>query len=404
MQDLKKNKRRINQSTLQHEAKESLNEELQEDIARSCKSKGCNKHDDECELECDCVCKPKHNHNHKHDDECEPCEVESDECVDNVCGEECCNPLSSPKFSTANSVPLAIETNRVFDSIKFQVFTDADAPNGEDLFFEYEVVSVNGPIPRSGVVNVNIDKVCMNYTDVVIKPGTTTLEDHVVRPIKEVEKEPYEQENLCPEFGDIDGEFCKTSFEYNVCGNKNRECSDQGKGERSAYKEKGLKVIVKNLVLELRGTCGCTEVTVLAYPARRTSNGDLELVNKVVFNFNTLAAPMCVPANGTSFTLRQNFQTALNVDCIGKTLLKLVDENCCECYYDFCIPNGIDLILCLEETVSILVSEQIVVLASPNAVDPRVVDTFAKVCDFTNNTGNNDNDNNGKRKGCNCIR
>ena len=384
MQDLKKNKRRINQSTLQHEAKESLNEELQEDIARSCKSKGCN-----C---------------NKHDDECEPCEVESDECVDNVCGEECCNPLSSPKFSTANSVPLAIETNRVFDSIKFQVFTDADAPNGEDLFFEYEVVSVNGPIPRSGVVNVNIDKVCMNYTDVVIKPGTTTLEDHVVRPIKEVEKEPYEQENLCPEFGDIDGEFCKTSFEYNVCGNKNRECSDQGKGERSAYKEKGLKVIVKNLVLELRGTCGCTEVTVLAYPARRTSNGDLELVNKVVFNFNTLAAPMCVPANGTSFTLRQNFQTALNVDCIGKTLLKLVDENCCECYYDFCIPNGIDLILCLEETVSILVSEQIVVLASPNAVDPRVVDTFAKVCDFTNNTGNNDNDNNGKRKGCNCIR
>lgn len=406
MQDLKKNKRRINQSTLQHEAKESLNEELQEDIARSCKSKGCNcnKHDDECELECDCVCKPKHNHNHKHDDECEPCEVESDECVDNVCGEECCNPLSSPKFSTANSVPLAIETNRVFDSIKFQVFTDADALNGEDLFFEYEVVSVNGPIPRSGVVNVNIDKVCMNYTDVVIKPGTTTLEDHVVRPIKEVEKEPYEQENLCPEFGDIDGEFCKTSFEYNVCGNKNRECSDQGKGERSAYKEKGLKVIVKNLVLELRGTCGCTEVTVLAYPARRTSNGDLELVNKVVFNFNTLAAPMCVPANGTSFTLRQNFQTALNVDCIGKTLLKLVDENCCECYYDFCIPNGIDLILCLEETVSILVSEQMVVLASPNAVDPRVVDTFAKVCDFTNNTGNNDNDNNGKRKGCNCIR
>ena len=384
MQDLKKNKRRINQSTLQHEAKESLNEELQEDIARSCKSKGCN-----C---------------NKHDDECEPCEVESDECVDNVCGEECCNPLSSPKFSTANSVPLAIETNRVFDSIKFQVFTDADAPNGEDLFFEYEVVSVNGPIPRSGVVNVNIDKVCMNYTDVVIKPGTTTLEDHVVRPIKEVEKEPYEQENLCPEFGDIDGEFCKTSFEYNVCGNKNRECSDQGKGERSAYKEKGLKVIVKNLVLELRGTCGCTEVTVLAYPARRTSNGDLELVNKVVFNFNTLAAPMCVPANGTSFTLRQNFQTALNVDCIGKTLLNLVDENCCECYYDFCIPNGIDLILCLEETVSILVSEQMVVLASPNAVDPRVVDTFAKVCDFTNNTGNNDNDNNGKRKGCNCIR
>ena len=67
-----------------------------------------------------------------------------------------------------------------------------------------------------------------------------------------MKKEPYEQENLCPEFGDIDGEFCKTSFEYNVCGNKNRECSDQGKGERSAYKEKGLKVIVKKFSLRIK--------------------------------------------------------------------------------------------------------------------------------------------------------
>ena len=41
MQDLKKNKRKMNQSMLQHEAKEDLNEELQGDIARSCKQKGC---------------------------------------------------------------------------------------------------------------------------------------------------------------------------------------------------------------------------------------------------------------------------------------------------------------------------------------------------------------------------
>lgn len=404
MQDLKKNKRKINQSTLQYEAKENLNEELQEEVARSCNSKGCNcnKYDDEFEFECNCTCKPKYINNQASG--CESCEIESDECVDNVCGEECCNPISAPKFSTANSVPLAIEANRIFDSLKFQVFTDAAAPNGEDLFFEYEVVSVNGSIPNSGVVNVNIEKVCMNYTDVIIKPGCTTLEDHIVRAIKEIEKEPCEQENLCPEFIDItDGEFCKTSFEYSVCGNKNRECCSQGKGKRSAYKEKGLKVIVKNLVLELRGKCGCTDVTVLAYPARRTCDGDLELVNKVVFNFNTLTAPMCLPSNGTSFTLRQSFQTALTVDCIGKTLLKLVDENCCECYYDFCIPNGIDLILCLEEIVNILVSEQIVVLASQNAVNSRVVDTFAKVCEFTSCSPTN-NTNNENGKGSNCTR
>ena len=251
----------------------------------------------------------------------------------------------------------------------------------------------------------------MNYTDIIIKPGSTTLEDHIVRAIKEIEKEPCHQENLCPEFEDnIDSEFCRTSFEYNVCGNKNTECCSQGQGERAAYKEKGLKVIVKNLVLELKGRCGCTEITVLAYPARRTNNYDLELINKVVFNFNTLAAQMCVPANGKSFTLRQNFQTSLNVDCIGKTLLRLVDENCCESYYDFCIPNGIDLILCLEEVVSVLVSEQIVVLAAPNAVDPRLVDTFGKVCDFTTcpattvPTNNNNNNNNNYGNGCNCNR
>ena len=30
-----------------------------------------------------------------------------------------------------------------------------------------------------------------------LQPGCTTLEDHIVRAIKEAEKEPCEQENLC---------------------------------------------------------------------------------------------------------------------------------------------------------------------------------------------------------------
>lgn len=369
MQDLKKNKRRINQETSQHE----FREDLQEDLSRGYKSKGCNCNNQEAKCNC----------------ECKPCKVEYDECVDNICGEDTNNPISPAKYSTANSVPYAIEVNRIFDSIKFQLFTEASGPNGNELFFDYDVSSVNGPVPRSGVVNVNIEKVCMNYTDVVITPGCTTLEDHTVRELREPKKEPCDQ-NLCPDFDDnTDSEFCRTSFEYNVCGNKNATFSSQGRGERAAYKQKGLKVEVNNLVLELRGCCGSTEVTVLAYPAIMDINGNLQLVDTVVFNYNTLSAPIYVPANGRTFRLRQDFQTALTVDCIGKTLLKLVDENCCECYYDFCIPNGIDLILCLEEVVSVLVNEQIVVLASPNAVDPRVVDNFSKVCDFANSSGNN---------------
>ena len=370
MQDLKKNKRRINQETLQHE----FREDVKEDLSRGYKSKGCNCNNQEPKCNC----------------ECKPCKVEYDECVDN--NNICCEDISPAKYSTANSVPYAIEANRIFDNIKFQVFTEASGPNGNELFFDYDVSSVNGPVPRSGVVNVNIEKVCMNYTDVVITPGCTTLEDHTVRELREPKKQPCDQ-NLCPDFEDnTDSEFCRTSFEYNVCGNKNATFSSQGRGERgerAAYKQKGLKVEVNNLVLELRGCCGSTEVTVLAYPAIMDMNGNLQLVDTVVFNYNTLSAPIYVPANGRTFRLRQDFQTALTVDCIGKTLLKLVDENCCECYYDFCIPNGIDLILCLEEVVSVLVNEQIVVLASPNAVDPRVVDNFSKVCDFANSSGNN---------------
>ena len=52
MQDLKKNKRKLNQSNLQNEAIEDLNEEVQEDVSRYCKSKGCNcnKHNDDYEM------------------------------------------------------------------------------------------------------------------------------------------------------------------------------------------------------------------------------------------------------------------------------------------------------------------------------------------------------------------
>ena len=64
--------------------------------------------------------------------------------------------------------------------------------------------------------------------------------------------ETCEQENLCPEFINQDGELCKTSFEYNVCGNKNTQYSSQGKGERSSYKQKGLKVIVKKSSIRVK--------------------------------------------------------------------------------------------------------------------------------------------------------
>lgn len=411
MQDLKRSKKRVmNQqmAQMQNKLNEDVNmikgQEVEEELSRGCNSKSkhenncnnschhgceCNSksHGCECnekneEFDCVCVCKKPHK-------ECEPCEPESKECVDNkdICGPECCNPITSPKFSPANSVPFAIETNRVFDTMAFQTFTDAVAPNGEPLIFDFDVVEVNGPIPRSSQVSVTIDKVCLNYSGIVIDTGVTTLEDFDIQPLEPVVGKP-----------------CETSFEFAVCGERNAECCRQGKGTSVAYKQRGLNVTVEDLVLELRGRCGCTTFIAFAYPAVRGMGGQIKRCCDVEFIYNTLSAPICLPSDGRGVTLRQDYQTNLTVDCIRKALLRFVDHDGCESYFDLCIPNGIDLILCLQLTVSTLISEQIVVLGSPNAIRPRIVDTFNKVCDFTTCPGEQDNDNNNNNKGCGCNR
>ncbi|MCE0633067.1 exosporium morphogenetic protein CdeC, partial [Clostridioides difficile] len=316
-----------------------------------CKPNPC---DDNCGCHDHCKC------------DCEPCEMDSDECFENKCGPECCNPISPRNFSVSNAVPFAIEANRIFDTMQFQTFTDATGPNGEPLTFETEVVEVFGSVPSAGKASVTIEKICLSNDGIVIDTGMTTLEDFDLDPL-----------------GDIVGRNCETTFEFAVCGERNAECCRQGKGKSVAYKQRGLTVAVRNLVLELRGRCGCTEFVALAFPAVRAGGGCKRRVDYVEFTFNTLSAPICLPADGRAVTLRQEYQTNLTVDCIGKSILKLECNECCEPFYELIIPNDIDLVLCLQNTVSTLISEQIVVLASPNPIQPRLVDTFSKVCDFS---------------------
>lgn len=373
MQDLKRNKKRNNHhieyNTNKLSKEDKIIDEITEELSRGCGYKpkshsenGCNLDMNCCQgqhIQCDCIC-------HTKPQTCEPCEVDSDICIDNNCGPECCSPITPPRFNVSNSIPYPIEANRVYDTMVFQTFTDAVAPNGAPLVFEYDVVEVNGSIPRVGQVNVNIEKICMNYSGVIIDTGCTTLED-------------YDLQALEPTVG----RRCETSFEYAVCGERNTECCSQGKGKSVVYKQRGLSILVEDLVLELRGKCGCTEFTAYAYPAVRMQGGQLQRCSDVEFIFNTLSAPVCLPASGKSVILRQNFETNLTVDCIGKALLSYIEGEGCEYYYELCIPNDIDLILCLKNTVSILINEQVVVLGSPNGIDPRVVDTFSKVCDFS---------------------
>ncbi|MEG1311184.1 MAG: hypothetical protein RR942_07755 [Romboutsia sp.] len=405
MQDIKRNKRRmVNQqmapmANKMESSKKNSEECVEEELNRGCGCKpnqnnnggcptnNCNNNCN-CNNSCDCGCNHNHHdhdgHKKPHCEPCEPCEVESDVCFDNVCTNNgCCNPIVSPKFSTANATPLAIEANRVFDTMVFQTFTDAVAPNGDTLVFDYDVVEVNGPVPKGGQVNITIEKVCMNYSGIVIDTGTTTLEDYDIEPL-----EP------------ITGKSCETKFEYAVCGRRNATCCNKGKGTNVVYKERGLSILVEDLVLELRGKCGCTEIVAFAYPAVKGLGGEISRCCDVEFFFNTLTAPICLTADGRAVTLRQDFQTNLTVDCIGKALLRSMCDECCEYYYELCIPNDIDLIMCLQSVVSTLMSEQIVVLGSPAPIQPRVVDTFNKVCDFKP-CGLENNNNNGN---CGCSK
>ena len=408
MQDLRKNKRKMvnkHMNIVNNSEMEEMSEELDRvyrpkhnntnDCCNNTCNNDCDHHHDDCKCDNhhdDCKCDHHHDdckcdHHHDHD-KCEPCEVKSDICVDNPCRDTCCTPITPPRFSTNNSVPVAIETNRVFDSVVFQTFTDARTPqttctDGRSLVFDIEVVEVCGPVPRTGPVNVTIDKVCMNFNEIEIESDDPMLEDFNVVGINPKD----------------DG-VCETTFEFLVCGDRSAICCEQRRGQSVAYKQKGLVVTVRDLVLELRGRCGCTEIVALAFPAVRTSGGCLKRIDEVQFPFNTLAAALCLPASGRTVTLRQEYDVNLSVDCIGKALLSVVDHSDCECFFNLDIPNGIDVILCLQEVVSILRSEQIVVLASPTAVQPRVVDTFANVCDFNQCGEDRDRD----RDNCNTCK
>lgn len=387
MHDLKRNKRKMynkQMSDMKNSCQQEATVEIDE-LDRGCKNKNNNnnnnnnncsnhtatqpinqgknchpKHDHEvCECECVCECKKPCN------SDCEPCQVESDTCVANPCsGGECCNGLR-PDFSTRNAVPVAIEAERIYDAVQFQIFTDATGPNGETLYFEYDVVEVDGTVPATGMVNVVIDEVCINYSSLEVVSGVPTVEDFEVREVE-------------------DNAPCDTVFEYSVCPERNATCCERRQGQNLSYKERGLTIIANDLVLELRGHCGCTKIVALAYPAVKKMGGQLCRVDSVEFRFNTLASRICCPSSGRSFKLRQDYRTSLTVDCISKAHLSIDDCCGCDCddYFELNIPSGIDLICCVEETVSVLISDQLVVLGVSGGVTPRVVDTFANVCSF----------------------
>ena len=385
MQDLKKNKRKITSSQamgLSLTNEEAMDKDMCDDLARGCNKQKSNMCSKPCQSKCE-----EHTCNDKSDKCCEPCQIEMGmDCMKNKpCPSECCSSLNLSRFNTANSVPFAIEVNRIFDTMRFQIFQDASARDGSQLYFIYDVESVNGNIPTGGFVSVKIDEICFDYSEIQINPGNVTLEGYSIHPIDTVDT------------------LCESTFESFVCGDRNSICCEQGRGTTSKFRERGLQVEVRDLILTLRGHCGCTKVVISAIPAYMDGQGNLVQCDCVGFRFNTLAAPICIPSSGMGITLRQNYQTKLSVSCVSNANLQ---KTCIggDANYSINIPGGIDLILCVQEIVSILKGEQIVVLGSSSAIQPRVVDTFSRVCDFTTceDMANSNNRNNNNSCGCGC--
>ena len=387
MQNLRKNKNKVVTTQMMGLSnEEALDRDMNEDMGRGCKTKHsmmqnnncCQepcKEAEPCNNNCVDPCK-KPQHHHKQDHCCETCEdTISQNCIKNTCDNTLCSsPLNIPRVSTANTIPFAIDANRIFDTIEFQTFQDA---NGTGLDYTYEVIDVNGMVPKTGQGRVTVEQICFNYDEMIIYPGNTSLEGFTVEEVT----------NDAP---------CESNFDYTVCGERNTTCCSQGLGTTTRYRQRGLTIQINGLEIILKCKCGCTKINVLVVPT----------TNCTVFNFNTLSAQLSVPADGNSFTLRQNYQTQLSVGCVGTGLISKECINGCTTY-NFQLPGGLDLVLCLQEVVSILKQEQIVVLGSSSQVQPRVVDTFSKVCDFKQCGGNSNTNNasaNNSGNNCNCQR
>lgn len=368
------NKRVFQTSQNQNNKKNTIvSSQAEEELERGCCQKApvCKPQPNPCNCNDDC-CNEHHNCGCNIDccDCCDCCDCNDDDCTENCfpnpCGDECGYPLKPAKFTTSQAVLYPIETNRVYDTMMFRVFTDGKLEGGSDLEFNYTLGDLCGPLPCSTTTNVTIEKVCINYDSVTINPGTTSLEQ------------------LDLELIDNPGNAkCQSVFEYDVCGQLNKCCNKKCMGQNVAFKQKGLQVLVSGLEIELTGKFGCSEFTATATPDYSSQSGN----KYVVFYFNTLSGDIVVPANGKPFVLREAFQTQLTVDCIGKGIITQSTVNN-QPYYTLNIPNGIDLVCCLQNVVSVLMEEQIVVLGGPNVIEPRLVDTFGSVCDFSQFSNN----------------
>ena len=135
MKDLMRAKKIVNKRVMHpnqniDSGRSYIDTEVIEEELRSCKSNGCKP---QCHPYVNCDCNNECGCNSGccdcNDEDC------TENCFPNPCPDECSHPLIPPKVSTSQAVLYPIETNRIYDTIMFRVFTDGKMANGEDLNF-----------------------------------------------------------------------------------------------------------------------------------------------------------------------------------------------------------------------------------------------------------------------------
>nr|WP_295735089.1 hypothetical protein [uncultured Intestinibacter sp.] len=292
---------------------------------------------------------------------------------------QCCDGTVAPSITAANSMPFAIQTYTVSDSIKFDRVATSQQPvilKGTEI---KRGITVTGEPLEKGVFKFKVEEICFEDFDLNIIKGSTTLEGKSVC----MEQKLASDSSL----------LVRSAVDTNC----KAQCSRQGRGTNLQFNQNNLSVTInksyhhslhstdeydeaqhgghphhsKKIDVILKGSCGCTKIEVkteICLP-----DGALE------FSYPELTASLCRKANMNFAILDQLYKTKLTLGYINATIERTPGPGE---QYKVEILNDVSANLLLRETVNLLNYELISVLGSSERVSTRDIPVTALDVDF----------------------
>ena len=340
-----------------------------------CKPRPCHEDKHECEP------RPCHDDKHECKKVCERADMRNTTCSKIGCNDttsQCCDGTVAPRITSANSMPFAVQTYTVSDSIKFdRVSTSQDVVIHKKTIDHG--ITVTGEPLEKGVFKFKVEEICFEDFDLNIITGTTILDGKPVTA----------QQQLYSDFNLLDRSAVDTK-----CKN---QCNRQDRGTNIQFNQTNLAVTVscsdppppprsidesgeakhgggwcKKIDVILKGSCGCTKIEVKTH-INLPADGTLD------FSFPELTASLCRKRNMNFTILDQLYKTKLTLGCINATIERTHGPGE---QYEVKILNDVKANLLLRETVNLLNYELISVLGSSERIESRDIPVTALGFDF----------------------